>query len=455
MSNSPIESADAHFELALPVGSKEPLSNKWCGIETGEAVHASKPTLRLVRIRNPWGKTEWSGEMSRSSDLWTSKLLRELEVGTKNDGTFWMFYHDFLRRFTSVEVCKCFDDKANWSTSIEQCRTSPKTLTCGSSYEFVISTFTWLFLFTVQKTKRGRSRTQQHRGYWYSDISIVVCDIDGAIVGASFNGHRRDGVPIELQLEAGKYYIYLLHFQPHVSLSSTRESLEDVFSLILYRSRNGVTVQPRELSINLLDATVASIVKCCLLNCLRFSAPVAYKSTCGFRGRSYLRYIKRHAVVTFSTPPIENLSGTFVDRDLDPPVAHVLHGVGGIMFVVIINSNCADLSVHFEVTFSSECRIQSPYVTSAEELKDTAGGIVSESKRCLSLKISGVSAIVSAVVFDTVYAVELGRNLALKFSNCFFGSVSFPDDSQTAVHDVFTAFSLFNSRESFLPQCGK
>ncbi len=33
---------------------------------------------RLVKLRNPWGKGEWKGKWSDSSDLWTESLKSEL-----------------------------------------------------------------------------------------------------------------------------------------------------------------------------------------------------------------------------------------------------------------------------------------------------------------------------------------------------------------------------------------
>ena len=36
------------------------------------------------------GRTEWTGEWSDSSPLWTAELKAELGFTAKNDGTFWM-----------------------------------------------------------------------------------------------------------------------------------------------------------------------------------------------------------------------------------------------------------------------------------------------------------------------------------------------------------------------------
>ena len=68
-----------------------------------------KSTIRLVRIRNPWGKKEWNGDFSDNSNKWTTALRSTLGKGgfVKNDGTFWMSYEDMMQRFHHMDVAKC------------------------------------------------------------------------------------------------------------------------------------------------------------------------------------------------------------------------------------------------------------------------------------------------------------------------------------------------------------
>jgi hypothetical protein len=68
-----------------------------------------KTTIRLVRIRNPWGKREWKGEWSVASDKWTTTLRKRLgdQSFAKGDGTFFMSYEDMLERFHHMDVAKC------------------------------------------------------------------------------------------------------------------------------------------------------------------------------------------------------------------------------------------------------------------------------------------------------------------------------------------------------------
>lgn len=64
--------------------------------------------LRLVKIRNTWGNTEWNGDWSDNSDLWkkNTKLARQCDVDVanpKDDGIFWMELSDFMHHFDNVQ----------------------------------------------------------------------------------------------------------------------------------------------------------------------------------------------------------------------------------------------------------------------------------------------------------------------------------------------------------------
>eukprot|EP01041_Mallomonas_annulata_P000201 gene201-364_t len=147
--------------------------------------------VRVLRIRNPWGKIEWKGALSANSSLWTSKLAKTLDRGQPNDGTFWMTYHDFLRRFTCIDVCKAH---------------------------------------LHQPTKRGR--TQPSSKYWYTDMSMLLVEYEsnsasgsnsgsssgsgsGILCGVSVQGAKRISNAVEIHLSPGsRYKLIIFHFFP-------------------------------------------------------------------------------------------------------------------------------------------------------------------------------------------------------------------------------------------------
>ncbi|XP_063349209.1 calpain-5a [Pelmatolapia mariae] len=65
--------------------------------------------LNMIRMRNPWGKREWNGPWSDSSEEWqkVSKSEREkMGVTVEDDGEFWMTFDDFIANFTDLILCR-------------------------------------------------------------------------------------------------------------------------------------------------------------------------------------------------------------------------------------------------------------------------------------------------------------------------------------------------------------
>ena len=63
--------------------------------------------LRLVKLRNPWGKSEWKGEYSDDSNLWTQELKDffgyESVIG--DNGVFFMPFENFVNEFSDITIC--------------------------------------------------------------------------------------------------------------------------------------------------------------------------------------------------------------------------------------------------------------------------------------------------------------------------------------------------------------
>lgn len=158
--------------------------------------------LRLLRIRNPWGRGEWTGA----------------SVADAAAGTFWMSYHDFLRRFDSIDVCKARD--ASWQAhSVEDLLTlQTEKYECDSYFRLTVRRPTWTYLTLLQKTKRGKHRTGTDHRYWYSSLCMLVrsCTWNGTVRSYRYIGMRcctgrRDSIPLEFQpLEAGTYEVFVL-----------------------------------------------------------------------------------------------------------------------------------------------------------------------------------------------------------------------------------------------------
>lgn len=71
-------------------------------------------TVNLLQLRNPWGKFEWKGKWSDTSDCWTEETKKQVSLNadsdpSEGDGLFWMSFKDFKRHFVSIHLCK-FED---------------------------------------------------------------------------------------------------------------------------------------------------------------------------------------------------------------------------------------------------------------------------------------------------------------------------------------------------------
>lgn len=63
-------------------------------------------SLKLIKIRNPWGSKEWNGDWSDNSTLWTDDLKQKLEFESKDDGIFFISYEDYMKFFYITTICK-------------------------------------------------------------------------------------------------------------------------------------------------------------------------------------------------------------------------------------------------------------------------------------------------------------------------------------------------------------
>jgi len=66
----------------------------------------------LIRLRNPWGDTEWKGNWSDSSSLWddvSQSQKDDIDLVNKDDGEFWMSYNDFLEYYEDISGVFYFD----------------------------------------------------------------------------------------------------------------------------------------------------------------------------------------------------------------------------------------------------------------------------------------------------------------------------------------------------------
>ncbi|XP_028419875.1 calpain-5 [Perca flavescens] len=76
--------------------------------------------LLMVRMRNPWGTTDWTGSWSQGSQQWQQMSRAEREkmgLIVRDVGEFWMDFEDFCHYFTDVVVCWLVERALLWPSS--------------------------------------------------------------------------------------------------------------------------------------------------------------------------------------------------------------------------------------------------------------------------------------------------------------------------------------------------
>ncbi|XP_060558331.1 calpain-2 catalytic subunit-like [Ruditapes philippinarum] len=127
-----LKNAIRHGESMITTEVPEKNNNKF-GLVGGHAysltdavtVNSNGQTVHLVRVRNPWGNTEWTGPWSDKSREWNTVDPDAIPYANKDDGEFWIALKDFIKYFSGVTLCSLVPDfdKDGCTDSLNHCST--------------------------------------------------------------------------------------------------------------------------------------------------------------------------------------------------------------------------------------------------------------------------------------------------------------------------------------------
>lgn len=160
-------------------------------------------TIRLIRLRNPWGWVLWKGPWSAGSQEWSSLSIADkenLKKQTVETSEFWMSFDDFKKHFTKLEMCNLTpdtlqgDERHSWTVSVHEgrwvrgssaggCRNYPETFWTNPQYRLQLceedddpEDGRVSCTVVVALMQKGR-RMQRHQGAKFLTIGFSIYEV--------------------------------------------------------------------------------------------------------------------------------------------------------------------------------------------------------------------------------------------------------------------------------------
>ena len=192
---------DASKELLEEMGL---IGNHSYGILDVRDVDTKDGPEQLIKLRNPWGDYEWTGDWSDSSTNWTMnpELKEELEYSDANDGSFWMSFSDFCHYFSRVQICRVND---NYMYSHYKTEHSKGSFSC---IRMIITERSLQYLTLSQVDKRMFPRGHS---YEYSTARMILAKVNNNGELEYLIGKMKSDRDMweEIVLESGDYFVYI------------------------------------------------------------------------------------------------------------------------------------------------------------------------------------------------------------------------------------------------------
>lgn len=169
---------------------------------------------RFVVLRNPWGRSEWSGRWSDGSKEWTAEwleILPQLQHEFGDDGQFVMEYDDFLDSWEQIHRTIIFD--SSWVMSSHWLEVQVKPLPSAWSHGDVSFTFSLpkhTFAIIVLSQLDTRYFTEiASIASWTLEFTLAKRGESDPIADATPMLLYSRSVNLEIDLEAGEYVVYV------------------------------------------------------------------------------------------------------------------------------------------------------------------------------------------------------------------------------------------------------
>ncbi|KAI9742210.1 MAG: hypothetical protein M1818_004110 [Claussenomyces sp. TS43310] len=163
---------------------------------------------RLLLLKNPWGKGEWTGPWSDGSSQWTPEWMQKLNHRFGNDGAFWISYEDLLRKFQTFDRTRLFSPDWTVTKQWTSLKVSWTVEYHETKFAFTLEQSTSVVLVLSQLDSRYFRGLE---GQYFFELSFRLhrAGDDEYIVRSHGNYCMRRSVSTELDLDAGEYHVLL------------------------------------------------------------------------------------------------------------------------------------------------------------------------------------------------------------------------------------------------------
>ncbi|XP_019713423.1 calpain-3b isoform X2 [Hippocampus comes] len=223
--------------------------------ECDEVAKDSK--MRLIRLRNPWGRVLWKGPWSANSKEWSTISIADrnnLKKQTVEESEFWMSFDDFKRNYTKLEICNLTpdtlqrDERHSWNVSVHEgrwvrgssaggCRNFPDTFWTNPQYHLQLyedddpEEPQDLCTVVVALMQKGR-RVQKQLGPRFLTIGFSIYELPKEMCGCNrhlqkdfflYNASKAKckhymnlrEITERVRLPPGQYVVIPTTFEPH------------------------------------------------------------------------------------------------------------------------------------------------------------------------------------------------------------------------------------------------
>ncbi|KAJ2935083.1 hypothetical protein H1R20_g2057, partial [Candolleomyces eurysporus] len=169
---------------------------------------------RFVVLRNPWGKSEWTGPWGDGSKEWTPewlKILPQLNHSFGDDGQFVMEYKDFLRNFTEIDRVLLFNE--SWTVASSWLTVPVVPIPSAPSYGMLSFAVTIpkkaKSIIVLAKMNNRAFRSLAEKFTFTFEFSVVKVGESVPLVTSTADTPWSRSGNLDLELEAGDYMVYV------------------------------------------------------------------------------------------------------------------------------------------------------------------------------------------------------------------------------------------------------